>query len=501
MFKFINRYRYLFILVLYVILMVISYRYFMNTNRIIEYKYEQIQSMVESSILKSFKNVNQTYKIAEIEIDQKMNDYSNIMVSQYAQNPDIGSWDLESLKQTFGGYEIYIIDSQHKVIRSTYQPDVGLDFSQYTSFAALLDTRIQGDSFVVDALDVGMNTGKLQKYSYMPTSDHTYLLELSVDINQVYPGLNNLNLFTEANSFTEQYPSVSAVEYYKYDPYMGNIAKLVENQPVSMDVAEPERSLIETAYNSGQTESAVQAIDGITYTHTFIPISLEETAKTEWWKTILVGVTYNNERMLAELGENQNLFILNMFILTCAFASYFLIVTYLLRRFEHMAYHDTLTDLPNRANFEHRITDFIENDTGHKKKMAILFIDINRFKQINDQYGHDVGDEIIKTTGQKLKDSLRRSDFISRIGGDEFVIGLPDLKNADEVQNVIDRIVQIFNEPVKINQTDYRISISIGVSMYPEQGENLEELIKNADDAMYQAKQSQSHICFYKQTN
>ncbi|MDK2937702.1 MAG: hypothetical protein PWP62_2710 [Eubacteriaceae bacterium] len=178
----------------------------------------------------------------------------------------------------------------------------------------------------------------------------------------------------------------------------------------------------------------------------------------------------------------DKLFLLNALIITGTFVIFFVIITYLLHSFEKSNYQDSLTNLPNLANFENQVSHFIKTDPNKQKKMAVLFLDINRFKELKEQHGQVFSDNLIKATGQKLASSLRSSDFISRIDGDEFVVGLPDLKSADEVQKVTKRIIDNFDQTIRIDEQDYPISICVGVSIYPEEGDNLKKLIKHADE-------------------
>ncbi|WKY44011.1 GGDEF domain-containing protein [Eubacteriaceae bacterium ES2] len=196
--------------------------------------------------------------------------------------------------------------------------------------------------------------------------------------------------------------------------------------------------------------------------------------------SILMGLSYLS---FTNSHQLDRLFLFDTLILTGTFIVFFLIITYLMHYFEKISYQDSLTNLPNLASFENQVNYYLKTDPDKQKKMAVLFLDINRFKELKDQYGQVISDNIIKATGYKLASSLRSSDFISRIGGDEFVIGLPDLKSAEEVQKVTRRIIDNFDQTVRIDDQDYPISICVGVSIYPEEGDNLKKLIKHADEA------------------
>ncbi|WP_230369257.1 diguanylate cyclase domain-containing protein [Paludibacterium denitrificans] len=122
--------------------------------------------------------------------------------------------------------------------------------------------------------------------------------------------------------------------------------------------------------------------------------------------------------------------------------------------------------------------------------MALLFIDLDRFKPVNDQYGHATGDALLRQVAQRLEHSLREEDTIARLGGDEFVVVLPDLEQTDSPAVVAQKIVSVLSQPFKIDDNLIDISCSIGISVFPEDASTAEALIARADAAMYQAKQA-----------
>ncbi|HHW66303.1 MAG: hypothetical protein PWP07_887 [Epulopiscium sp.] len=154
---------------------------------------------------------------------------------------------------------------------------------------------------------------------------------------------------------------------------------------------------------------------------------------------------------------------------------------------KYMAYHDILTELPNRVQFNDYFMKTLSEAKNEKKKLAILFIDLDQFKSINDSLGHDIGDLLLKETAKRLKAALRKTDFLCRIGGDEFIILLNNIKN-DEVNRLAQRIVDAFKEPFELQGHALSVTPSIGISIYPNHGNDIETLIKKADDAMYLAK-------------
>lgn len=154
----------------------------------------------------------------------------------------------------------------------------------------------------------------------------------------------------------------------------------------------------------------------------------------------------------------------------------------------YMAHHDFLTDLPNRVLLRERLDQVIALSKRHGTKLAVLFIDLDRFKIINDSLGHAVGDTLLQAVAQRLKAAVRTTDTVSRQGGDEFVVLLSEVADEISVAALAGKICKGVSAPYAITEQDLRIGCSIGISMYPEDGKDAEALIMNADIAMYHAK-------------
>ncbi|WP_324172874.1 sensor domain-containing protein [Sulfurimonas sp.] len=165
---------------------------------------------------------------------------------------------------------------------------------------------------------------------------------------------------------------------------------------------------------------------------------------------------------------------------------------------EYQANHDYLTDLPNRILFVDRLKQSISLADRYDKKIALLFIDLDYFKEINDSLGHHIGDMILVEFANRMKNEIRKSDTISRFGGDEFCIILNDISNVDFISNFITQCMKIVKKPFITNKQKFHISMSVGVAFYPNDGDTPNTLLKNADAAMYKAKDSgRSTYCFY----
>jgi diguanylate cyclase (GGDEF)-like protein len=157
---------------------------------------------------------------------------------------------------------------------------------------------------------------------------------------------------------------------------------------------------------------------------------------------------------------------------------------------QHMAQYDALTHLPNRALFDDRLQQALAAAKRNHKHLALMFIDLDKFKPVNDTYGHGVGDLLLKEVALRIQDCLRDSDTAARIGGDEFVILLQAIETEQDAIKVGEKILHALNQPFKLAGHTLQISASIGVAVYPEHGNEEKLLVKSADIAMYHAKKN-----------
>ena len=157
---------------------------------------------------------------------------------------------------------------------------------------------------------------------------------------------------------------------------------------------------------------------------------------------------------------------------------------------KYIAYHDTLTGLPNRNLLNELLVHSITLAERNNKCMAVLFLDIDGFKMINDSKGHGMGDQILQEVAERLLKTLRKSDVIARHGGDEFIVIIEELDNCSGVELIANKIINCFQEPFHLENQDYFLTTSVGVAVYPADGQTPDMLIKNADIAMYKAKEN-----------
>lgn len=157
-------------------------------------------------------------------------------------------------------------------------------------------------------------------------------------------------------------------------------------------------------------------------------------------------------------------------------------------RLSFMATHDPLTRLANRALLNDHLSLAVASAQRTKKGFPLMFLDLDNFKKVNDTLGHTMGDELLTNIAQRLQAILRGTDTLSRVGGDEFLLLLPDVSTKQGAAKAAERVLSIFQRPFSLHGQSIHITTSIGISMYPEDGENADALIRNADDAMYKAK-------------
>ncbi len=156
-------------------------------------------------------------------------------------------------------------------------------------------------------------------------------------------------------------------------------------------------------------------------------------------------------------------------------------------KIQYMAYHDALTELPNRVLFSELAAGVLARGKRDQGRMAVMFFDLSGFKEVNDTFGHDVGDLLLKEAAKRLRNGLREADTLCRLGGDEF-IALLEINGPDDIAVIAGRVSEMFAIPFSAGGLDCSVDCSIGVSLYPEHGLDLETLIRNADNAMYKAK-------------
>ena len=158
------------------------------------------------------------------------------------------------------------------------------------------------------------------------------------------------------------------------------------------------------------------------------------------------------------------------------------------RRLAYQAEHDQLTDLPNRNLLYDRLGAGIARADRNRRKLGVVYLDLNDFKPINDRYGHETGDCLLQAVAKRLSDTMRQTDTVSRIGGDEFIVCVEQIKGEQDAIAAAAKIVHALKQPFRILGAQIRTTASIGIAVYPEHGQDPATLLRHADQAMYQCK-------------
>ena len=159
-------------------------------------------------------------------------------------------------------------------------------------------------------------------------------------------------------------------------------------------------------------------------------------------------------------------------------------------RIRYLAHYDPLTGLPNRTLLADRMKSAIADAARYSFRFALLFVDLDRFKLVNDSLGHEIGDKLLKIVAERMHSSVRATDTVSRMGGDEFIVLLSQVPSAEVAARVAEKLIEAVSQPYKIEQHELVVTASIGISIYPDDGREAGSLMRSADASMYSAKEA-----------
>lgn len=197
------------------------------------------------------------------------------------------------------------------------------------------------------------------------------------------------------------------------------------------------------------------------------------------------GTLYHEEKTITPIRNKQG--VITHFVSTGRDVSDRLLAT---ARFEYLANHDVLTGLPNRALFMDRLAQAVLRSQREQTSLALLFVDVDHFKAINDGFGHSAGDEVLIEVGSRLRSAVRDEDSVARLGGDEFTVIVEGLKHPADSSRVGQAIIAAFKSPFLLNGQSLQVGVSIGIASFPDDSDDVDTLLKHADMAMFCAKAS-----------
>lgn len=495
------------IITIFLVVVIIFYGQYANTVKVIESEYDAKIKLIEESIYNETKYTEILSKITERDISGKMEANSNILMDKYIQNPDILNWDLDKLKKQLDGMDIYILDKKTRVVASTIDKEIGLDLSALSDFSNHLKEILDGDRFVSDTLNFAVQDGELKKYSYIPTPDNRYLLELSVTITNLYPELRSLNVLYLSRNLRDKYPFVEDIKVYRFnrdEDYAHDLnTENVMDEGFGKDIIiqKDKDKIVRRAIESNEAQDImVKDKESNEYRLKYIPyITYDSKNELSWWKSYVIEILFNDKITLDKIKHQRRLFIQSMTIISVLYFAFASLIIYLIRKKQELAYQDHLTKLPNRKRFEETLESMIVEANKKSTKLAILFFDLDKFKDINDTYGHNVGDRVLQEVANKIKSKTPKGDIVSRLGGDEFTAIISNIKQQEEIVNIGEIIMEIFKTPLQIDSEEITMKASIGISIYPDNGNTLEDLLLKADKAMYEAKEDKMGYKIYEE--
>lgn len=304
------------------------------------------------------------------------------------------------------------------------------------------------------------------------------------------PCLEALDIFGDSKELTEEYKMVEEIAFFSVEPKNKGVAKMRSSvEPhLTPQISELEKELARQVVATGEKQNEIINSEKNSYEYRFFPVLSSGEGNDYQWNSFVVGIKYNDWVMREEIFSHGSLFLINGLIMVIGFVFFVLVIVVLLRRFRQMTYYDHLTGLASRKLFQEKFNALIRTSGKYRRKIAVLFLDIDKFTEINNNFGHDTGDRVLQEISNRLKNMFPKGNIVSRLGGDEFTIALKDIVSREEAEKASKEIVEEFKKPLIINGKEYFISISVGLSIFPQDGTDLEELIKTADEDMYPAK-------------
>jgi diguanylate cyclase (GGDEF)-like protein len=212
---------------------------------------------------------------------------------------------------------------------------------------------------------------------------------------------------------------------------------------------------------------------------------------------VFIGASFIN-LYLFSLAQNTPFLSSDTLLNTLGMITIVLLLGRYAEALHRISHYDWLTGLPNRERFKNKLSDAIEKGKARNKQTAVLFLDLDQFKYVNDTMGHSAGDKLLQTVAGRISAIIPSSAFLARMGGDEFALMLPDITRTEDIETVAQRLIEALQEPLTIEGRDIYITSSIGISLFPQDGGTTDVLMKNADSAMYWAKeQGRNNYQFY----
>lgn len=431
---------------------------------------------IEEIVAQSLHAIEKAYHLFGNELAHSMEESSRQLVDLYEQEPDFDQWDLAALKQT-SGFDIYLINDHNVITHSSFPGDIGMDFSACCGkLSSVLDARREAGGFYHDGIDIEQQTGIVKKYSYMATQDHRFLIQLGYSLENE-PIFKHYNFLETIDELVEEYAMINEMNIL-------NIGGYAFGEPIARTRLTPERR---DAFERSLSTRQATEVEGMwndeqaIYRYVFYASPYDEGTT----QRKIVEIVYSEHELKALSDKSRNQFLLRLlFVLMITVLMSFLITRWISRPM-YLAFHDPLTGLKNRAAMEEMLGKFLQ----HRMPFTVLMIDLDNFKKVNDLHGHDAGDNILKAAASCIQACIRSKDTAFRLGGDEFIIIMPEA-HASTAEQTAHAIISAMQQSLTGHYDLYgkSITVSIGIALAPQDGRNAEALLRNADMAMYASK-------------
>ncbi len=481
-------------LLLFVILATVYYINFDNIVGIIRLEHEAKVDLIEQSLYSEIAYTEIVNQMIETTIHDTMERYSRELLDRYRLDPEVSQWDLQALKGQFDGMDIYAIDKNLTIVASTVDEETGFEFSAYPRYAALLTERLRSDRFEADAINFSIHAGELKTFSYIPTPDHEYLLELGVNIKDLYPDLEHLNVSNLTGYMKGKSPFVEDINVYRFEGANNNVLKVGRTREMSIPYQSlpiEQEKYIKRASETGEIFRETFLYEDNQYTLQYVPFEhLTNEPRMTWWRPYVLEILFNDQSMMDVIAHQKEVYVYSFGLTALLYFGLFFALYYGVNKMRAMVLTDYLTKLPNRKRFEEELKCKLKAMSRHQEtNLAVFFIDLDDFKAINDTHGHAFGDKLLQQVAKRMTMRKEKNCFLARLGGDEFVGFAEGLKSRSEVERSAEHLRRIFSYPFVVDSLRIRIKVSIGVSIYLDHTKTAEQLVQQADQAMYQAKQ------------
>ncbi|MBE1554435.1 GGDEF domain-containing protein [Sporosarcina limicola] len=459
--------------------LVISLLDYGKLNERVRIGHETKIEMAEDKVIESLSTLDSVYNLFDHQMADQMKIYSDEMLAMYDMDPDFSNWNFDELKERYG-MDIYIIDGDNTIIHSSFKPDIGLDFEVCCSdLAKLVTQRREGHAFSHDGKDLQQFNGELKKFSYVPTPDNKYLLELGVTLEEKEI-FQEFNFKKTISALERKYDAINTIRIYNS---AGFLLGFPEDGIYIKELSSSMLPIFRDAILSGEPRESVQKVGNHFVTHSYIPYKAN---KKRGLSTVrAIEIVYNDIELTDQLMVYRNEFLLQVLIIIIAAIVLSLIIARLVAKPIHLAFHDSLTGLKNRAAFSE---DIKKRLTKRKSPVALMVIDIDNFKLVNDTLGHSQGDKILQLAASTIQYTAGANNVAARIGGDEFVVLFSSTEET-EIRLIASELLSGMNEALSTQPRCVQIgvSFSIGIACAVE-GDSVRTLYEKADQALYTSK-------------